>query len=79
MTLNHTLRLALAATSLGFGLTFAAYLPTQCDGVVTAQGGANITWLYPHSDLIGCMFAARVRAQIMDIPRLLRPVRAQKA
>jgi hypothetical protein len=28
--------------------------------------------------MIGCMFADRVRAQIMDIPRLLRPVRAQK-
>lgn len=40
-----------------FGLTFFAYLPTQCDGVVDAQGGANITWLYPLSGMIGRVFA----------------------
>jgi hypothetical protein len=52
-----------------FGFLFAARLSMQCDGVVDARGGADITWLCPQPSVIGCVFSRFVRAQKMDIPR----------
>lgn len=61
-----------------FGLPFAARLSTQCDEVRDARGGADITWLYPYRDVIGCVFPRCVCARKMDIPRLLQPMKGQK-
>jgi hypothetical protein len=61
-----------------FGLPIAARLSMQCDGVLDAWGGADITWLYPHSAVIGCVFLRCARARQMDIPRLLWRMTSQK-